>query len=184
MYFPVVASIFFYFFKRPLFTFRLVFAPFYRRIHPPTTKVEYLRVVKPYNFLNNFKYCIQDDDDANSGIHFVANAASYKRSNSQLRGRPISSHSTNEHHHPNNQSVASSLNRVGSVTSIFKNLFKRPGNSAPVPGDGRYFYIISFFFLHLLTKFSSERRTVVESVERKQDAREQLAEPGKPAEQQ
>lgn len=79
-----------------------------------------------------------DDDDANSGIHFVATAGSYKRSNSLLRGRPISSHSSNDHHHHlNNQSVASSLNRVGSVTSILKNLFKRTGGtSAQLGGDG------------------------------------------------
>ncbi|XP_025198398.1 bestrophin-4-like [Melanaphis sacchari] len=79
-----------------------------------------------------------DDDDANSGIHFVATGGSYKRSNSQLRGRPISSHSSNDHHHHlNNQSVASSLNRVGSVTSILKNLFKRTGGtSAQSGGDG------------------------------------------------
>ncbi|XP_015363789.1 PREDICTED: bestrophin-2-like [Diuraphis noxia] len=79
-----------------------------------------------------------DDDDANSGIHFIATAGSYKRSNSQLRGRPMSSHSSNDHHHhPNNQSVASSLNRVGSVTSILKNLFKRTGGtSAQLAGDG------------------------------------------------
>lgn len=80
-----------------------------------------------------------DDDDANSGIHFVATGGSYKRSNSQLqRGRPISSHSSNDHHHHlNNQSVASSLNRVGSVTSILKNLFKRTGGtSAQSAGDG------------------------------------------------
>ncbi|XP_008188143.1 bestrophin-4 [Acyrthosiphon pisum] len=79
-----------------------------------------------------------DDDDANSGIHFVATAGSYKRSNSLLRGRPISSHSSNDHHHHlNNQSVASSLNRVGSVTSILKNLFKRTGGtSTQLGGDG------------------------------------------------
>ncbi|KAL5238667.1 hypothetical protein ACI65C_006077 [Semiaphis heraclei] len=79
-----------------------------------------------------------DDDDANSGIHFIATAGSYKRSNSQLRGRPISSHSSHDHHHHlNNQSVASSLNRVGSVTSILKNLFKRTGGtSAQLAGDG------------------------------------------------
>ncbi|CAI6353889.1 unnamed protein product [Macrosiphum euphorbiae] len=79
-----------------------------------------------------------DDDDANSGIHFVATGGSYKRSNSLLRGRPISSHSSNDHHHHlNNQSVASSLNRVGSVTSILKNLFKRTGGtSTQLGGDG------------------------------------------------
>jgi len=93
----------------------------------------------------DFAFLLQDDDDANSGIHFVATGGSYKRSNSQLRGRPISSHSSNDHHHHlNNQSVASSLNRVGSVTSILKNLFKRTGGtSAQSAGDGECRFISS-----------------------------------------
>lgn len=93
----------------------------------------------------DFTFLLQDDDDANSGIHFVATGGSYKRSNSQLRGRPISSHSSNDHHHHlNNQSVASSLNRVGSVTSILKNLFKRTGGtSAQSAGDGECLFISS-----------------------------------------
>ncbi|XP_050437665.1 bestrophin-4-like [Adelges cooleyi] len=74
-----------------------------------------------------------DDDDANSGIHFIASGGSYKRSNSHLRGRPVSSHSSHDHQNQNNQSVASSLNRVGSVTSILKNLFKRSNQNT---GEG------------------------------------------------
>ncbi|XP_050530478.1 bestrophin-4-like [Daktulosphaira vitifoliae] len=72
-----------------------------------------------------------DDDDTNSGIHFIAHGGSYKRRNSILRGRPTSTISNDPPH--NNQSVASSLNRVGSVTSILKNLFKRTNTNT---GDG------------------------------------------------
>lgn len=47
----------------------------------------------------------------------------------------MSIHSANDR-----QSIASSLNRVGSVSSIFKQLFKRTGTSAQSAGDGKFIY--------------------------------------------
>ena len=77
-------------------------------------------------YVLNFDFFMSQFDDARSGIHFIAGP---KRSLSRVstRERMISAGSSAS---INIGSQSSSLNRVGSVTSLFRRIFSRDGSNA------------------------------------------------------